>query len=188
MIGKRLLFSALVLLLWSILGLLVDAAAANPVIPAQPSKPECNPTAIRLAQWMGVDCSVLMDYQARGVGFGVIRQAYALSQSLDGPGWQALVDMHLSGEDPGWGEIKKAYRLANQLGVDPQALLEQRAQGLGWGEILQEHRAGPGKPPWAGGPKLEKEAPGRPPWAGEGPPPWAHLGRFKTTGRRGAKN
>jgi hypothetical protein len=188
MISKRLLFSAFVLILWSILGSLADAAAAHPAIPAQPSKPECNPAALRLAQGMGVDCSVLMDYQARGVGLGVIRQAYALSQSFDGPSWQALVDMHVSGEGPGWGEMKKAYRLANQLGVDPQALLEQRAQGLGWGEILQEHREGPGKPPWAGGPKLEKVGPGRPPWAGAGPPPWARPGRAKTAARRGAQN
>ena len=149
---------------------LVTAAAPVPSDRFAPPDPECNPMALRLSRWMDVDCSVLMAYQAEGVGFGVIKKAYSLSQAFPDADldWEDLVARHLSEEGLGWGQIKKAYLLAGRLGLDVKALLEQRAQGKGWGEILHEHR----------------EAHGKPPWAGQGPPPWARRGRPSWAGSR----
>jgi hypothetical protein len=187
---RNILLVSLVMILLISLLLPTAAAASNP---AQDSEPQCNPVAIWLARWMEMeddDCVLLMEYQALGVGFGVIRQAYLLSLAYDGADWEALLEMFLSEEGPGWGEVKKAYRLAVLLDLDPEELLEQRAQGLGWGEMLQEHRDGPGKPPWAGGPpKIEEDSseepePSRP---GHGPPPWARPAKPQKTNGRGGK-
>jgi hypothetical protein len=84
---------------------------------------------------------VLKDYQASGVGFGVIKKAYSLSQIFPDLDWEGLVDRHKSEEGLGWGQIKKACHLAGLLNLDAEGLLEERAQGKGWGEILQEHSA-----------------------------------------------
>ena len=186
--SRNTLLTTLVMILLTSLVLPTAAAASSP---AQESDPQCNPVAIWLARRMDMDdddCALLMEYQARGVGFGVIRQAYLMSLAHDGADWEALLEMFLSEEGPGWGEIKKAYRLAAQLGLDPKELLEQRARGLGWGEILKEHRDGPGKPPWAGGaPKIEEDSSEEPSRPGHGPPPWARPVKPKKTGRRGGK-
>lgn len=176
--SKKLFITIPVIILSIIFTTATTVAALGPSRPSLPFEPECNPVALWLARWMDVDCSVLMDYQARGVGFGVIRQAYALSQAFDGFDWEELVEMHLSEEGLGWGEITKAYRLASRLGLNPEDLLQQRAQGIGWGEILQAYREGPGKPPWAGGPpKADKEKTEKLRGAGQGPPPWARPGK-----------
>ncbi len=153
-----------------ILGLLMTllpattSAAPNLSSPSQPPEPGCNPMALRLSAWMDVGCSRIMGYQAQGVGFGVIMKAYYLSQTFPDLQWERLVSQHMSEE--GWGQIMKAHALAARLGLDPDELLAGRAEGKGWGEILQEYREGPGKPPWA--------AQGPPPWAkGRGKPSWA---------------
>ncbi len=156
---KRLLLVALICGLLTTLFPLAATAAPSPSTLSQ--EPECNPRALFLADLMGVDCSVLMGYQADGVGFGVIMKAYFLSQVFPGLDWMDLVARHMSEEGLGWGQIMKAYALATVLPLTAQELLDLRAQGMGWGEIFQEHREGPGKPPWAG----------------QGPPPWAHGGR-----------
>lgn len=149
-------------------------------------KPACNPRAARLAEWMGVDCLVLVDYQAQGVSLGLIWQAYAMSQVKDGPDWTTLLAHYTDEARLGWGVIRQAYRIAMLMGVGATALLEQRGEGMGWGEILQLERQGPGKPPWAGGPKEDKEKhekPGKPKesdepdQAGKGPPDWARPGK-----------
>lgn len=132
--------------------------------PSQDEDPPCNPRAIFLADLMDVDCSVLMEYQAAGVGFGVIMKAYFLTTLFPDLEWDDLVARHMSEEGLGWGGIMKAYYLASLLGLDAEDLLERHAEGTGWGEILQEYREGPGRPPWAG----------PPPWAkGHGKPSWA---------------
>jgi len=156
------------LLVTLIVGLLITlfplaATAAPSPSPLSDEEPECNPRAAFLAKWMGVKCSVLMNYQEDGVGFGVIMKAYFLSTLFPGLHWRSLVERHT--RSLGWGQIMKAYYLARLLGVDAEDLLEKRAEGMGWGQILQEHREGPGKPPWAGQ--------GPPPWAHGGKPPWA---------------
>ena len=171
MIGKKLLLVTLAIGLSITLPPPTTTAAPSPSSPPEPPDPECNPRALRLSEWMGVECSVLMDYQARGVGFGVIMKAYSLSQTFPDLDWKDLVDRHMSEEGLGWGQIKKAYHLASVLGLNAEDLLKKRAQGKGWGEILQEHREEPGKPPWAGQ--------GPPPWAHRGKPPWAGPHRAK---------
>jgi hypothetical protein len=128
------------------------------------------------ADLMGVGCEELIDYRVRGVGLGVIKQAYSLEKAFRltsaAPLWQNLVEQHLDEQGPGWGQIKKAYWLAGQLAskvsviISAEELLTRHAQGEGWGEILQEYREGPGKPPWV--------AHGPPPWARRGRPPWAN--------------
>jgi hypothetical protein len=176
--SKKLLLTTFAIIPLIIFASLTPVAASGPSRLSQPFEPECNPVALWLVQWMDVDCAVLMDYQARGVGFGVIRQAYTLSQAFDSLDWEELVEMHLSEEGLGWGEIIRAQRLSNRLGLTPEDLLAQRAQGLGWGEILQEYRDGPGKPPWAGGPpKADEEKSEKSSRTGQGPPPWAHPGK-----------
>ena len=165
MIGKKLLLVTLAIGLSITLPPPTTTAAPSPSSLPEPPDPECNPRALMLFEWMGVECSVLMDYQARGVGFGVIMKAYFLSQTFPDLDWKDLVDRHMSEEGLGWGQIKKAYHLASVLGLNAEDLLEKHAQGKGWGEILQEHREEPGKPPWAGQ--------GPPPWAHRGKPPWA---------------
>ena len=169
--GKKLLLVTLAIGLSITLPPPTTTAAPSPSSLPEPPDPECNPRALMLSEWMGVECSVLMDYQARGVGFGVIMKAYSLSQTFPDLDWKDLVDRHMSEEGLGWGQIKKAYHLASVLGLNAEDLLEKRAQGKGWGEILQEHREEPGKPPWAGQ--------GPPPWAHRGKPPWAGPHRAK---------
>ena len=171
--GKKLLLVTLAIGLSITLPPPTATAAPSPSSPPEPPDPECNPRALMLSEWMGVEveCSELMDYQARGVGFGVIMKAYFLSQTFPDPDWKDLVDRHMSEEGLGWGQIKKAYHLASVLGLNAEDLLEKRAQGKGWGEILQERREEPGKPPWAGQ--------GPPPWAHRGKPPWAGPHRAK---------
>ena len=95
---KKLLPVMLLLVSLSAFFPLSTIAAPNPSAPLQEPKPECNPRAARLAEWMDVECSLLMDYQARGVGFGVIWQAYALSQAYSGLNWVDLVGRHMSEE------------------------------------------------------------------------------------------
>jgi hypothetical protein len=158
-------------------------------------EPECNPTAVRLADWMGVDCTLLLSYQAQGVGFGVIKQAYAKSLLYPELSWEELIARKMNGEGPGWGELKQAIRLALVFALNVDDLLARRAEGEGWGEIKQEYREGPGKPPWAGGPKEKKEKPDKPDKpekpddpddpddpdeddkVGKGPPDWARPGK-----------
>jgi hypothetical protein len=142
-------------------------AAPGPAAPSQEPEPECTPMAIMLATLIDdvADCTELMQYrQEHDVGWGVIMKAYLLSDSF-GLDWRELVDRHMSEEGLGWGQLVKAHVLATALGANADDLLAQRAEGKGWGEILQEYREGPGKPPWAGQ--------GKPPWAGQGKPPWA---------------
>jgi len=151
-----------------VLGLLITlfplsaTAAPGSSGPSQASGPECNPKALKLSGWMGVECSVIMEYQANGVGFGVMMKAYSLSRAYPGLDWRDLVDRHMSDEGLGWGPIMKAYVLAGELDLNADDLLAEHAQGKGWGEILKEHRDGPGKPPWANGH-------GKPSWAGSPP-------------------
>jgi hypothetical protein len=166
--GKKVLLVALISGL--LLALTPVATTAEPT--NEDDGPECNPRAVVLAEWMGVDCPVLMGRQAEGVGFGVIMKAYFLGD-LFGLDWEDLVEKHMSADGLGWGQIMKAHFLADRMGVDAQDLLALRAEGLGWGEILKLYRETPGKPPWAGH--------GKPPWAGhgkphrtdKGKPPWA---------------
>lgn len=161
---KKLLLVALICgLLITLFSPAATAAPTSSTLP-QPPEPECNPKARILAEWMGVDCSVIMKYQANGVGFGVIMKAYFLSQIFPDLDWKDLVKRHMSEKGLGWGQIMKAYLLASALGVDAEDLLKMRAEGMGWGQILKEYRTGPGKPPWAGQ---------GPPWAHRGKPPWA---------------
>ena len=150
-----------VLIVSLIVGLLITlfppvAIAAPSLATLSQEPPPCNPRATFLSKWMGVECSVLMDYQADGVGFGVIMKAYFLSQIPGFPNWESLLGLHQ--QDVGWGQIMKAYFLASVLEVDAEELLEMHKGGIGWGEILKEQGLGPGKPPWAHG--------GKPPWAG----------------------
>lgn len=156
--SRRLLIAMLVVGLSMILSPLV--VIAGPGASPSQDKPECNPRSRILAEWTEVDCEDLMDYQADGVGFGVIMKAYLLSQVFPDLEWQDLVESHMSGESLGWGQVMKAHFLASVLGpdVDAEDLLELRGEGVGWGEIKKGYRDGPGRPPWAGG--------GRPPWAG----------------------
>ena len=74
--------------------------------------------------------------------------------------WQSLVERHTT-EGLGWGELKKAYWLAEMLGPEvgalPEDLLALHQAGTGWGEMLKQYRTSQGKPPWAS----------------QGPPPWA---------------
>lgn len=75
----------------------------------------------------------------------------------------------------GFGQIALALQTSQLTGDTPDALLSQRSEGRGWGQIW--HDAGiinrsedAGPPPWAGH--------GRPPWAGSkheggGKPCWA---------------
>lgn len=159
--AKKVLLVALVAgLLLALTAVAATAAPAN-----EDDGPDCNPRAVVLAEWIGVDCTVLMGRQAEGVRFGVIMKAYFLSRALGVDDWNGLIDLH--GEDVGWGQIVKAHTLADVLGRSADDLL-QEAQASGWGPIIQEYRAdnGKGKPPWAGK--------GKPPWAkGRGKPPWA---------------
>jgi hypothetical protein len=76
--------------------------------------------------------------------------------------------------------------LAVLFALNVDDLLTGRAEGTGWGEIKQVYREGPGKPPWAGGPKEDKEKPEKPgkpkesdepDQAGKGPPDWARPGK-----------
>lgn len=159
---KKLLLVALIVGLLVALFPPVAIAAPSPAtLSDDPPPPECNPRAAFLSKWMGVECSVLMDYQAEGVGFGVIMKAYFLSTLFPGLDWKDLVARHTSEEGLGWGQIMKAYFLAKLLGLGPEAaetFLQQHRDGMGWGQILKEQELGPGKPPWAHG--------GKPPWAG----------------------
>jgi len=159
--AKKVLLVALISgLLLALTPLAATAAPAN-----EDDGPDCNTRAAVLATWMGVDdCSVLMDLQAEGIGFGVIMKAYFMGEMF-GVDWRTMVTKHAE-EEIGWGQIVKAYTLADALGAPPEELLA-RAQEEGWGPIIQEYRAdnGKGKPPWAGK--------GKPPWAGKGKPPWA---------------
>jgi hypothetical protein len=158
--GKKVLLVALISGLF--LALTPLPATAAPAF--EDDGPECNPRALVLAAWMGVECPDLMVLQEQGVGFGVIMKAYFLSRALDVDDWNGLMDLHRA--DVGWGQIVKAYTLADALGASPEDVLA-RAQEEGWGPIIQEYRAdnGKGKPPWAGK--------GKPPWAGKGKPPRA---------------
>ncbi len=166
---KKLLLGTLSIAL--LVSLLPPAAMAAPT-PSSPSQDEecTHPLALILSEWMeGVSCQDLMDLHDEGVGFGVIMKAHFLGEMF-GLNWRDLVDRHMGEEGLGWGQIMKAHVLADALGISADDLLAQRAEGKGWGEILQEYREGPGKPPWAGQ--------GKPPWAGQGKPPWAQ-GRGK---------
>lgn len=87
----------------------------------------------------------------------------------------------------GWGQVMLALQTGEITGEDPEALLELRRGGSGWGQIWQElkligkpEHAGPpndedddGKPDHAG-PKKDKEDKGKPDHAGppdgKGPP------------------
>ena len=152
-------------------GLVPPVVTAAP-IPSTPSQEdECtHPMALILSEWMeDASCKDLMALHDEGVGFGVIMKAHFLGEMF-GLNWRDLVDRHMGEEGLGWGQIMKAHVLADALGVSADDLLAQRAEGKGWGEILQEYREGPGKPPWA--------SKGKPPWAGQGKPPWAQ-GRGK---------
>lgn len=156
---KRVLIVSLIVGLLVALFPPVAIAAPSPATLSQePPPPGCTPRARVLAEWMEVDCSVLMDYQESGVGFGVIMKAYFLSTLFPDLDWEDLVARHTSEEGLGWGQIMKAYFLASVLPLTAQELLDLRAEGKGWGEILKQYRQGPGKPPWAGK--------GKPPWAG----------------------
>lgn len=164
--SRRLLMAMLVVGLAMILLPLV--VMADPGRSPSQDKPECNPRSRILAKWMDLECQDLMDYQADGVGFGVMMKAYLLSQVFADLEWQALVESHISEEGLGWGQVMKAYFLASVLGppdVDAEDLLELRREGVGWGEIKKSYRDGPGRPPWAGG--------GPRPWAQRSRPPWA---------------
>ncbi|MFO7696848.1 MAG: hypothetical protein R6X16_06785 [Anaerolineae bacterium] len=145
--GHRLVSAVVILAL--VLTFAVPALAQEPDSP-----PACIPMAATLAQRIGVDCKVIMDLHAEGVGFGQVMMAWKLSEQLPGfeGTWRSLLDAHLAGE--GWGERIMAYRLAGAIDEDPDEILELKRSGLGWGEIRQQFRLGPGKPPWAGGPPV----------------------------------
>ena len=161
---KKLLLAALAI--GVLLALTPVAAAAGPPPSRSLQDGECtHPIALMLSQWMEVPCDELVALHDQGVGFGVMMRAYFLSTVFPELEWEDLVQRHLSEEGLGWGQIMKAHLLAQVLGADPESLLAEHAAGKGWGEILQEYREEPGKPPWAGQ--------GKPPWAGRGKPPWA---------------
>ncbi len=159
----------------------------------------CNPAMDRLATEMTIDCSVLMDYRANGVGLGNIMKAYYLSNSLTGFGetWESLLDRKQA-EGLGWGQFKMAQRLAGGS-YEPDALLLKKQEGYGWGhikkalaldaagimdfdealtmtedgldwdKIREENGYPPGPPPWAASGKDKDKT-------GHGPPPWANAG------------
>ena len=154
--GKKLVLVTLIIGLLMAVFPLAAPAAPGPSSPPQGER-ECSPRALMLAEWMGEDCKVLMDYQASGIGFGVIMKAYFLSTVFPALDWEDLVERHMSEEGLGWGQVMKAHYLASMLGLDAEELLAKHSGGMGWGQILQESREGPGKPPWAS----------------QGPPPWA---------------
>lgn len=156
--GKRLLKATLLLALLAILFPFSAFAAPNLSGPSQAAGP-CNPKALKLSELMDVDCAVIMEYQANGTGFGLIFKAYSLSQTFPDLDWRDLVDRHMGEEGLGWGQIAQAHVLARRLGLNPDDVLADHAQGKGWGQILKEHREGPGKPSWANGE-------GKPSWAG----------------------
>jgi len=161
---KKLLVATLMIGLLIALFPPAATAAPSPSSPSQP--PVCNPMAAFLADLLGVECEYLMvEYQANGIGFGVIMKAYFLSTLSPDLDWEDLVARHMSEEGLGWGQVMKAYTLASLLGLDGEELLEQHRGGMGWGQILKQYREGPGKPPWAGQGPL--------PWAHRGKPPWA---------------
>lgn len=141
----------------------------------------CNPAVQYLANEMGVECAVLLDQMANGIGLGELAHAWYLSQNLpDFAGdWQSLLQSKLSGE--GWGQITRAYQLAASIGLPVEEVLALRDEGLGWGQLMQasaltlnldvslqevvammqsgmnwrdiadQFGLPPGPPPWAGG-------------------------------------
>jgi len=159
----------------------------------------CNPAMERLANEIGIDCSVIMDYQTNGVGLGNIMKAWHLSQSLTGfeENWDTLL-ARKQAEGLGWGQFKMAQRLAGDS-YDPDLLLNKKQEGYGWGhikkalaldaagivsledafnmteddldwdKIREENGYPPGPPPWAAGGKDKDKS-------GHGPPPWANAG------------
>ena len=85
------------------------------------------------------------------------------------------------GEDAGWGfgQIMLALETSDGDLASAQSLLDQRAEGMGWGQIWQEMgligkakdkgKAKDAGPPWWAGNDYD----------GEGPPPWAGKGKDK---------
>ena len=165
---KKLLVATLMIGLLIALFPPAATAAPSPSSPSQP--PVCNPMAAFLADLLGVECEYLMvEYQANGIGFGVIMKAYFLSTLSPDLDWEDLVARHMSEEGLSWGQVMKAYFLASVLAdVDAEHLLTQRGQGMGWGQILKPYRG---------------EEPGKPPWAGPHPRPWAHRGECPPSSR-----
>ncbi|MGD2078922.1 MAG: hypothetical protein PVH18_11100 [Chloroflexota bacterium] len=177
---------------WALLLLLILAIPT--VIMAQDDA-ICNPATSRLAEVMvDVDCEDLLDLQAEGYGLGEIMKAWYLAEDLEGFGdWRTLLERKQA-EDLGWGQFKMAARLAGEDG-DPEALLELKQAGTGWGlikkaqavdasgmmsfdealamfqsgaewdEIRAELGLEPGPPPWAGPKDKDKGDNGPPPWA-----------------------
>lgn len=171
---------------------------------AQDREQTCNPAAARLAEVMDKECQDLLDLRAEGYGLGEIMKAWYLSQDLEGIGdWQDLLEKK-KGEGIGWGQFKMAYRIAGKDG-DPQALLDLKQTGVGWGlikkaqameearlmsfdEALEAFQGGmgwdeirdklgleEGPPPWAG-PKNRVKNQDK---GGNGPPPWANNDKDK---------
>ena len=65
-------------------------------------------------------------------------------------------------ENYGFGQISMALQTSKLTGDSPEALLAQRTEGQGWGQIWK-----------AKGLISRSEDGGPPPWAGHGRPPWA---------------
>ncbi|MFQ3567845.1 MAG: hypothetical protein SNJ59_12695 [Aggregatilineales bacterium] len=70
----------------------------------------------------------------------------------------------------GYGEIARAYLLAYETGADPSDYFEQRAAGMGWGQIVQQEGVHPAQ-----------LAPGRVIAGRAGGPPWLRAALEPTT-------
>lgn len=128
--GKRLKITTVLLVLVMLLGVVPFAQADDEPPPA------CNPVAEALAAQMEIDCEELIEIMLdQEAGLGEVMQAWYLAQRLenfDGE-WTELLDMSL---DNGWGQLVKAFTLADQLeGVEAEDLLAAKAEGIGWGQL-----------------------------------------------------
>lgn len=143
------------------MGVVVALVLALPAVAMADGDPQpvqdCeHPIATWLANEMEVECDVLAELHAEGVGYGQIMQAWYLSQMLPGledteDAWLELLAMRQGDpedeeDDMGWGEISHAYNLVGALaealpeGTDEAGLLDtllQYREGdeYGWGEL-----------------------------------------------------
>ncbi len=61
--------------------------------------------------------------------------AQRLAEAFGVP-YEVIMGYHCQGF--GFGEIARAYLLAAETGVDPQAYFDMKASGMGWGQIVRE--------------------------------------------------
>ncbi len=163
---NRLFTMATTILLLLSLGTGIVLAQEEP-----PPEPK-NPVALFLAGLLGTDYSYkgIVDDQIAGIGLGVIGRAYSLSQ-ITGVG---VADILKDSQMYDWGQLQKAYIIANNNpGWDLEEAFMQASE-KGWGQLFKEAGLHPG----SGGHGLgwlfkEYGAKGRPDHTG--PPDWAGL-------------